>query len=204
MGKSNAKSVVNIIGTRKTNKMRLWSISPTYLDKQGLCGLWRETLLGQACLLKGEYTKCPKCLGSGYWSTSGECKEEEKCPKCKQTGKIKTPYYNHSQLQRFKECERPLDAIGRYLLEIYAEAEVRGYKFDSSKIRGKLTPIKLTVTKGQLEYEFKHLCRKVMKRDRDWFIKIKGQEFRDNYTIKANPIFKVVYGDIESWERIKK
>jgi hypothetical protein len=31
--------------------MRLWSISPSYLDRQGLLGCWRETLLAQHVLL---------------------------------------------------------------------------------------------------------------------------------------------------------
>jgi hypothetical protein len=179
--------------------MRLWSISPIYLDRQGLLAVWREALLGQSCLVKGKYSICPYCGGNGEQTVY----PFKKCNKCKQTGKIKTPYYSHPQLQRFKECERPFDAIGRYLLEIYAEAEVRGYKFDSSKIKGKLSPIKLIVKKGQLEYEFKHLCRKVMKRDRDWFIKIKGQEWRDNYHIKPHPLFKVIDGNIECWEKIR-
>lgn len=30
--------------------MRLWSLHPKYLDAQGLCALWRETLLAQAVL----------------------------------------------------------------------------------------------------------------------------------------------------------
>ena len=31
--------------------MRLWSISPSYLDRQGLLGCWREALLAQHVLL---------------------------------------------------------------------------------------------------------------------------------------------------------
>jgi ligand-binding SRPBCC domain-containing protein len=31
--------------------MRLWSVSPSYLDRQGLLGLWRESLLAQKVLL---------------------------------------------------------------------------------------------------------------------------------------------------------
>lgn len=33
--------------------MRVWSLHPTYLDQQGLCGLWRETLLCQKVLAGG-------------------------------------------------------------------------------------------------------------------------------------------------------
>ena len=31
--------------------MRLWSLHPKYLDKLGLLGLWRESLLAQKVLL---------------------------------------------------------------------------------------------------------------------------------------------------------
>ncbi len=42
--------------------MRLWSLHPKYLDRQGLVALWREALLGQAVLLgktRG-YTRHPQ------------------------------------------------------------------------------------------------------------------------------------------------
>jgi len=42
--------------------MRLWTIHPRYLDRQGLVALWREALLAQAVLL-GEtrgYTRHPQ------------------------------------------------------------------------------------------------------------------------------------------------
>lgn len=38
--------------------MRVWSLHPTYLDQQGLCGLWRETLLCQKVLAGGTKGKC--------------------------------------------------------------------------------------------------------------------------------------------------
>lgn len=56
---------------------------------------------------------------------------------------------------------------------------------------------KLTVTQGQLEYEFEHLQKKLFIRDR--------KKFENNLRIKEiepNPLFKVVEGDIEDWERI--
>jgi hypothetical protein len=115
--------------------MRLWSIHPKYLDRQGLLAVWREGLLAQSVLLKGEYKKCPKCLGSGFWSTNGECSEDDICPKCKGTGKIKTSYYNHPALKRFKEADNPIKYINLYLLVIWEEANKRGYNFDKKKIK---------------------------------------------------------------------
>jgi len=44
--------------------MRLWSIHPKYLDKQGLTGLWREALLARKVLeskTKG-YTRHPQLI----------------------------------------------------------------------------------------------------------------------------------------------
>jgi hypothetical protein len=197
---------------KKENIMRLWSISPSYLDRSGLCGLWRESLLAQSVLLKEEYAECSKCNGWGRIFTGkfiGIKNETYFCEKCKRTGKIKTPYWGHPQLQRFKKCERPLDAIGRYLLEIYAEAEVRGYKFDSSKIKGKLSPMKLTVTKAQLEYEFNHLQNKLWNRDRNQWHKNARETEKFSIditvlTIEQHPLFKVIDGTIESWEKIKE
>jgi hypothetical protein len=187
--------------------MRLWSIHPSYLDKQGLCGLWLESLLAQSVLLKGEYTECPRCSGMG-WGLVDKANNNEgynDCHKCKGIGKIKTSYYNHPQLIRFKaNKDLSIYWITAYLYAILDEGLKRGYKFDKNKIRlVRKNCGCMTVTKGQLEYEFKHLCRKVMKRDRNWFIKIKGQEFRDNYHIKPHSLFKVIYGQKESWEKVK-
>jgi hypothetical protein len=182
--------------------MRLWSLSPSYLDKQGLCGLWKETLLGQACLLKGEYIECPRCLGSGIWSRTGMCLDTEDCYKCKGTGKIKTPYWGHPQLLRFKQNEKGLYFIEQYLYAIRQEGIKRGYKFDLSRIktfkREKLLNNFLIVTKGQIEYEFKHLQEKLFSR----YI-TKYKENRYTKPILPNPIFKVIDGSVESWERIR-
>ena len=82
--------------------MRLWSLSLKYLDQRGLCGLWVESLLAQATLLKGEYSECPNCsldkkyngrLTPDIGDTSFRCWVD--CPKCKGTCKIKTPYYQY-------------------------------------------------------------------------------------------------------------
>ncbi len=40
-------------------------------------------------------------------------------------------YKNHPQLERFKEHENPLAAIGSYLLYVQEEASERGYNFNA-------------------------------------------------------------------------
>ncbi|MCX8181606.1 MAG: pyrimidine dimer DNA glycosylase/endonuclease V [Candidatus Methanomethyliaceae archaeon] len=107
-------------------------------------------------------------------------------------------YGNHPQLLRFKNYERPLDLIDAYLFQIYLEANRRGYSFDFSKIRSIELIEVVTVTNGQLEYEFFHLLKKIERRDKKKFDELKGVNVR---TVKPNPVFKVIDGDVECWER---
>lgn len=58
--------------------MRLWSIHPKYLDRQGLLGLWREALLAQAVLLgrTNGYRNHPQLLrfqACGYEAVPAIC-----------------------------------------------------------------------------------------------------------------------------------
>src|SRR5512142_1986887 len=69
-------------------------------------------------------------------------------------------YRHHPQLERFRDCRAPVAAIAAYLRAVHREASRRGYRFDSTRIARARTPMRLTVTRGQLEYEWKHLQRK--------------------------------------------
>lgn len=106
-------------------------------------------------------------------------------------------YKNHPQLDRFKKSPQPLDAINQYLMVVFNEAAERGYEFTREKINWKAKPCTLTVTNGQLEYEKKHLQRKLKERD--------PKKFKENKTFKeleVHPIFKKINGDVEDWEVI--
>ncbi len=107
-------------------------------------------------------------------------------------------YRMHPQLERFKRTGRSLDGINRYLTIVFQVAVERGYHFDKSKINWKFEPVKMTVTTGQLEFEKNHLLAKLKARD----IK-KYEELKDNRIFDVNPVFDIVDGDIESWEKIK-
>lgn len=194
--------------------MRLWSLHPHYLDRMGLLAVWRESLLAQSVLLKGEYTKCPDCNGAKeykYFDEKIQNKIWETCTKCKGTGKIKTPYYNHSQLERFKRPDGYL-MIGIYLVYIWAEANKRGYNFDRNKISNvaihytvsnQKPLIPLTVTKGQLIYEFEHLQNKLKIRCPETWGRNDIEINQCNNKIQPHPLFKIIEGDIESWEKVK-
>jgi hypothetical protein len=109
-------------------------------------------------------------------------------------------YCNHPQLLRFKGHEKPVDLIDAYLFQIYVEAKRRGYSFDHSKIKGLKLQEALAVTRGQLEFEFAHLLKKLEKRDKKKFEGLKGL---NPETIEPNPVFKVIDGEVEKWEKLK-
>lgn len=143
--------------------MRLWSLHPKYLDRQGLLALWREGLLAQAVL----------------------------------AGKTRG-YRHHPQLERFRKARDPLAAIGAFLGAVHLEAIARGYHFDYKKILHPSSRVRLYVTQGQVDYEALHLQKKLKIRDPK-FSKLLSHA----YKIASNPVFIVVPGDIEMWERKK-
>lgn len=103
-------------------------------------------------------------------------------------------YRNHPQLLRFKNSAEPVAMIAGYLREVLAEARRRGYHFDEGKIATVRGSGKLTVTRGQLEYERQHLLRKLMMRDLECFKRLEQEVF------EAHPLFEMVEGEVESWE----
>jgi hypothetical protein len=107
-------------------------------------------------------------------------------------------YKNHPQLIRFKNQKEPLIFIDSYLNNVFKEARNRGYNFDHEKIGSQTTKKHITVTQGQMKYEFKHLKEKLKTRDWD-----KYQELTQINLPIPNPIFRVIPGDVESWEKIK-
>lgn len=109
---------------------------------------------------------------------------------------IKEGYRNHPQLERFKRQDDPVLSIDTYLIHVYNESKRRKYNFDREKIGFKFTESKIDITNGQMMYELKHLKRKLKLRDIERYKELKKIKFPD-----PNPIFRVIEGDIESWER---
>jgi len=101
-------------------------------------------------------------------------------------------YKHHPQLHRFRES----GAIGAYLAGIADEADARGYRFDRAKIVSGVDVARMSVTRGQLEYELEHLKRKLGVRD-----KRKLKEIAE-VKLRAHPLFRVRKGDVELWEKI--
>ena len=103
-------------------------------------------------------------------------------------------YRFHPQLDRFRACNDPVAAISTYLWGVSEEAGARGYAFDTSKIASELKPISLCVTRGQLEFEWKHLRRKLSVRDPGRYRSLTVAKLR------SHPMLRVIAGGIEPWE----
>lgn len=144
--------------------MRIWSLHPQYLDRQGLVACWRETLLAQAVL-------------------AGRTRGWDR----------------HPQLERFRAAPDPLDALGSYLEAIAVEADERGYRFDRSRIdrvSARQTEA-LSVTTGQLAFEWSHLTAKLAVRSPDLLELWSGVT-----TPEPHPLFHALDGPVAGWERV--
>jgi hypothetical protein len=105
-------------------------------------------------------------------------------------------YRSHPQLERFAETSRPVRSIGAYLAAVAREAESRGYRFDRTRLvdSGPCEP--LTVTAGQLAYEWGHLLAKLEGRAPSVHAAHGLLDAPD-----PHPLFVVVEGGVASWER---
>ena len=175
--------------------MRIWSLHPCLLDRRALVACWRETLLAQK-VLRG--------LTRGYT--------------------------NHPQLIRFRAHPQPLEAVAAYLSGLADEADARGYSFNRALIgageddagennAGKNGTDKncadkaenpyasvalIPVALGQLEYELAFLQHKVARRDPKWEYQLSERlAARGELAACAHPLFEVVPGAIEPWEKTK-
>lgn len=175
--------------------MRIWSLHPSLLDRRALVACWRETLLAQK-VLRG--------LTRGYT--------------------------NHPQLIRFRAHPQPLEAVAAYLSGLADEADARGYSFNRALIGGgedsagenredknsagknsadkaenpyaSVAPIPVPL--GQLEYELAFLQHKVAGRDPEWEHQLSERlAARGELAACAHPLFEVVPGAIEPWEKTK-
>lgn len=108
-------------------------------------------------------------------------------------------YTKHPQLNRFRETSDPVKYISTYLSVVHEEASKRGFNYDGSKV-GEVAVLKpVPVTKGQLEYEWSHLLKKLKKRSPEWLAKIPEASLPDTLP-DTHPMFEVVEGGIASWE----
>ncbi|MGA2788841.1 MAG: pyrimidine dimer DNA glycosylase/endonuclease V [Verrucomicrobiota bacterium] len=107
-------------------------------------------------------------------------------------------YKHHPQLRRFSGLANPPAALAGYLAAVRGEAVRRGYKFDAAKIGARRFRGKMTETRGQLLCEWRHLKRKLKRRD--------VKRYRKLLPVKIpapHPLFRIVPGRVQDWEKVR-
>ena len=105
-------------------------------------------------------------------------------------------YVHHPQLIRFRERSSQVGFIAKYLRVVHEEAVSRGYNFAREKISRSRAAGRLTVSRGQLDFEWQHLMEKLRTRDparRAELIRLSAPQ--------PHPLFRVVAGGIAQWEK---
>ena len=105
-------------------------------------------------------------------------------------------YRHHPQLQRFRMQSSPLAAIGDYLRGVRVEALERNYAFALRKISPARGSEAVAVSRGQLMYEWSHLMAKLAIRDPELHSRLAHVS-----RPQPHPLFRIVTGDVETWER---
>lgn len=109
-------------------------------------------------------------------------------------------FKKHPQLERFKKHSNSISAINAYLYQVYEQGLKCGYGFKKEKVTIPVKTIKpIKVTKNQILFEFNHLKKKLKTRDSE-----KYRQLLKVKEIEPHPIFKIVEGEIEGWEKSPK
>lgn len=110
-------------------------------------------------------------------------------------------YRHHPQLIRFKNSSHPLAAIHYFLHSLANQADQRGYHFNRNKLDQFIPNCagSIPVTSGQLEYEFQLLKHKLAIRNPQKLAQITPVQ-----NIELNPLFYLVDGGVEGWEKMIK
>lgn len=106
-------------------------------------------------------------------------------------------YKSHPQLIRFRSSADPCGSVSTYLRGIFNEALERGYNFSGDKISSPVFDGKISCTRGQLLYEWAHLQLKLKVREPHRYAEICHIVEPD-----PHPLFDIVNGGVEEWERV--
>ncbi len=106
-------------------------------------------------------------------------------------------YRHHPQLRRFQAQADPVAAIDAYLQAVHGEARARGYRFDAGKFDAAARSPSISVTDGQRDYEWQHLCAKLRVRNPALMARWEALTTPD-----LHPLFTLVPGAMEPWEKV--
>lgn len=160
--------------TRGRTRVRLWSVHPRYLDRQGLTACWREGLLAQKVL-------------------TGTTRGYRNHP---QLQRFRVDGGALAAVDPSGPGVFPGAPVTTYLHAVVDEAQARGYTYDRSKILAPPDPdLRIDVTIGQLRHEWAHLLLKLAARSPDVL-----RRWADVDVPDPHPMLVVVPGPIAGWE----
>ncbi len=107
-------------------------------------------------------------------------------------------YKHHPQLIRFQAMPDPPAAIAAFLGRVHDEADHREYRFDATKIAAPQFAGTIEETEGQLLYEWRHLNEKLKRRAPERY-----EAHRSILIPLPHPLFRIVPGDVQAWERVQ-
>lgn len=157
--------------------MRLWSVHPRYLDRQGLTGGWREALLAQA-VLAGRTR--------GYRSHPQLVRFRAQPDPVAAIGAFLTVLADEATERGYRFDRSRIDRPGD--LATHAPEPI-GQPAPSGD--------RIPVTDGQVTYEWRHLMTKLGQRAPERLAGLAGITTPD-----VHPLFVVVPGPVEDWERL--
>lgn len=151
--------------------VRLWSLHPRYLDRQGLTATWREALLAQAVL-------------------AGRTKGYTRHPQLRRFQATPDPV---ATIGAYLELVAD-EASGRGYR--YDRSRIITRATDPAVWAGRLE-----VSTGQLEHEWGHLVAKLALRSPEWLASLKAAGDKHEDGLPApHPLFRVVEGPVADWE----
>ena len=107
-------------------------------------------------------------------------------------------YRHHPQLIRFQALPDSPAAIAAFLGGVHEEAVHREYRFDATKIAAPQFAGIIEETEGQLLYEWRHLNEKLKRRAPERYA-----AHRSILVPLPHPLFRIVPGEIQAWERMQ-
>ena len=180
--------------------MRIWSLHPSLLDRRALVACWRETLLAQKVLrgLTRGYTNHPQLIRfrahpqpleavAAY--LSGLADEAD----------ARGYSFNRALIGTGE------DGAGKDSTNENSAGKNGTDKNCTDKAEDPYASVApIPVSLGQLEYELAFLQHKVAGRDPEWEHRLSGRlTARGELAACAHPLFEVVPGAIEPWEKTK-
>lgn len=180
--------------------MRIWSLHPSLLDRRALVACWRETLLAQKVLrgLTRGYTNHPQLIRFRAHPQPLEA-----------VAAYLSGLADEADARGYS-FNRALIGAG----EDSTNENSAGKNGTSNNGTGKncadkaedpyASVARIPVPLGQLEYELAFLQHKVAGRDPEWEHQLSGRlAARGELAACAHPLFEVVPGAIEPWEKTK-